>query len=59
MIMLYIHVDIKEDLICTMKNILKLFRLNSLKANPGRFQFMILSDRTCYKHTLKINSTFV
>ena len=29
---------IKEDLICTVKNILKWFRLNSLKANPGKFQ---------------------
>ena len=46
---------IKEDLICTMKNILKWFRLNSLKANPGKFQFMILGDKTCYKHILKIN----
>ena len=24
--------------------------LNSLKANPGKFQFMILGDKTCYKH---------
>ena len=42
--------SIKEDLICTMKNILKWFRLNCLKANPGKFQFMILGDKTCYKH---------
>ena len=47
---------IKEDLICTMKNILKWFKLNSLKANPRKFQFMILRDKTCYKHILKINS---
>ena len=50
---------IKEDLICTMKNILKWFRLTSLKANSGKFQLMILSDKTCYKHILKINSTCV
>ena len=50
---------IKEDLICTMKNVLKWFMLNSLKANPGKFQFMILGDKTCYKHMLKINSTCV
>ena len=50
---------IKEDLIFTMKNILKWFMLNSLKANPGKFQFMILGDKTCYKHVLKINSTCV
>ena len=44
---------IKEDLIFTMKNILKWFRLNSFKANPRKFQFMILGDKTCYKHILK------
>ena len=33
--------------------------VNSLKANPGKFQFMILSDKTCYKHILKINLTCV
>ena len=42
--------SIKEDLICTMKNILKWLRLNCLKANPGKFQFMILGDKTCYTH---------
>ena len=42
-----------------MKNILKWFRLNSLKANPGKFQFMIFGDKTCYKHILKINLTCV
>ena len=41
------------------KNVLKLFMSNSLKANPGKFQFMILADETCYKHILKINSTCV
>ena len=30
-----------------------------LKANPGKFQFMILGDKTNYKHILKINSTCV
>ena len=50
---------IKEDLICTMKNILKWFMLNSLKAYSRKFQFMILSDKTCYKHILKINLTCV
>ena len=33
--------------------------LNSLKANPGKFQYMILGDKTCYKHILKIDSTCV
>ena len=50
---------IKEDFICTMKNILKWFRLNSLKANPGKFQLMVLGDKSCYKHILKINLTYV
>ena len=51
MTVLYIHVE----KIYTMKRILKWFRLNSLKANPGKFQFMILGEKTCYKHILKIN----
>ena len=42
-----------------MKNVLKYFMLNSLKANPGKFQFMVLDVKTCYKHILKINSTCV
>ena len=42
-----------------MKNILKWFTLNYLKANPGKFQFMILGDKTCYKHILKIDLTCV
>ena len=46
---------IKEDLICTMKNKLKWFRLDSLKANHGKFQFIIVGDRTSYKHIFKIN----
>ena len=50
---------VKEDLICTMKNILKWFRLNSFKANPGKFQFMILGDKSCYECIVKINLTCV
>ena len=46
---------IKEDLIRTIKNILKC----SLKANPRKFQIMILSDKTYCKHILKINSTCI
>ena len=46
---------IKENLICTMKNVLKWFIFNSLKANPRKFKFMILGD----KHILKINSICV
>ena len=34
---------IKENLTFDMKNILLWFRTNSLKANPGKFQFMILN----------------
>ena len=36
---------VREDLICTMKNIFKCFRLNSFKADPRKFQFMILGDK--------------
>ena len=34
-------------------------KLNSLKPKPGKFQFMILGGKTCYKHILRINSTCV
>ena len=37
-------------------SILNWFRLNSLKANPGKFKFMILGDKSHHKHVLKINS---
>ena len=48
--------EIKENLIFVTKSILNWFRLNSLKANPGTFQFMILGDKFHQKHLLKINS---
>ena len=35
------------------------FRLNSLKTNPGKFQFMILGDKNFYENILKINLTYV
>ena len=48
--------EIKENLVSDTKSILNWFRLNSLKANPGKFQFMILGDKSYHKHILKINS---
>ena len=48
--------EIKENLVSDTKSILNWFRLNSLKANPGKFQFMILGDKSHHKHELKINS---
>ena len=48
--------DIKENLVSDTKSILNWFRLNSLKASPGKFQFMILGDKSHHKHELKINS---
>ena len=42
-----------------MKNILKWFRLNSLKANPGKFKFMMVRDKSYYKYILKTNLTYV
>ena len=38
--------DIKENLVSDTKSILNWFRLNSLKANPGKFQFMIFRDKS-------------
>ena len=48
--------EIKENLVSDTKSILNWFRLNSLKANPGKLQFMILGDKSHRKHELKINS---
>ena len=47
--------EIKENLVSDTKRILNWFRLNSLKANPGKFQFMMLGDKSHHKHILKIN----
>ena len=47
--------EIKENLISDTKSILNWFRLISLKANPGKFQFIILGDKSHHKHILKIN----
>ena len=48
--------EIKENQVSDTKSILNWFRLNSLKANPAKFQFMILGDKSHHKHVLKINS---
>ena len=39
-----------------MRNLLYWFKINSLKANPGKFQFMILKKRNRLKYSLKIGS---
>ena len=48
--------EIKENLVSDTRSILNWFRLNSLKANPAKFQFMIIGDKSHQKHVLKINS---
>ena len=48
--------EIKKNLVSDTKSILNWFRLNSLKVNPGKFQFIILGDKSHHKHILKINS---
>ena len=40
-----------------MKNMLKWFSLNYLKANLGKFQLRSLGNKTCYEHILKTNLT--
>ena len=57
---LCIHVTnllrIKENLTFDMKNILLWFRANSLKANAGKFQFMILYRKNHRRQRMVINS---
>ena len=48
--------EIKENLVSDTKSILNWFRLNYLKANPGKFQVIILGDKSHQKHVLNINS---
>ena len=33
------------------------FKINSMNANPAKFQFMILGKKKCSKQTLKIDFT--
>ena len=47
---------IKENLTFDMKNILLWFRTNSLKANAGKFQFMILNRKNHRRQRMVINS---
>ena len=51
--------NILENLKHDTKTILKWFRINSLKANPGKFQFMTLGKKQCNKVKLIINSIVI
>ena len=51
--------SILENLKHDTKTILKLCGINSLKANPGKFQFMILGKKQCNKVKLIINSIVI
>ena len=42
-----------------MRSLLYWFEINSHKANPGKFQFMILEKKNCLKYSLKIGSITV
>ena len=50
---------IKENLTFDMKNILLWFRTNSIKANAGKFQFMILNRENHRRQRIVINSITV
>ena len=49
----------KENLTVDMKNILLWFRINSLKANVGKFRLMILNRKNHRKQRMVINSITV
>ena len=51
--------SILENLKHNIKITLKWFRITSLKANPRKFQFMILGKKQCNKVKLKINSVVI
>ena len=48
---------IKENLALDMKNSLFWLRTNSLKANAGKLQFMILNRKNHRRHRMAINSS--
>ena len=45
-----------KNLTCNVKNVLTWFKINSMKANPEKFQFMILSKSRRSEDTLLIDS---
>ena len=47
---------IRNNLEHDMRNLLYWFKINSLKANPGKFQFIILGEKNRLKYSLKIGS---
>ena len=49
----------KENLTVDMKNILLWFRINSLKANVGKFRLMILNRKNHRRQRMVINSITV
>ena len=49
--------NVLENLKHYMKILLKWFRINSLQANPGKFQFIILGKKNRNSVNLIINST--
>ena len=51
--------SILENLKHDTKIILKWFRINSLKANPGKFQFMILGKKQCNEVKPTISSIVI
>ena len=51
--------SISENLKHDTKTILKWCRINSVKANPEKFQFMILGKKQCNKVKLIINSIVI
>ena len=48
--------EITKKLIFHTKSFLNWLKLNYLKANPEKCQFIILGDKSHQKHILKINS---
>ena len=51
--------SVLENLKHNTKTIIRWFRINSLKANPGKFQLMILGKKQCNRVKLKINSIVI
>ena len=50
---------VTENFTYDVKKVLTLFKINSMKANPEMFQFMILSETRCPEYNLLIDSNVI
>ena len=48
-----------SNLKCDLRNVLDWFKINSMKANPGKFQFMVLEVKNIVHFTINVNAKII